>query len=76
MAAKRRKASGGGGRKAATAKPGGASSRELADWFWGETAGGRLLLALHPVCLKAADPGVRRVATGQLVPRIQQHRLG
>ena len=62
--------------EAATAKPGYASSRDLADWFWGETAAGRLLLALHPICLDAADSGVRRVAAGQLVPRIQQHRLG
>jgi hypothetical protein len=62
--------------EAATAKPGGASaSRALADWFWGETAAGGLLLALHPACAASADPGVRHVAATQLVPRIQQHRL-
>ncbi len=61
--------------EAATAQPGPVTSRALADWFWGGTAAGRLLLALHPVCLAAADPGVRRVATGQLVPRAQKHRL-
>lgn len=61
--------------EAATAKPGRATSRELADWFWGETAAGKLLLMLHPACLESADKGVRRVASKQLVPRAQQHRL-
>ncbi len=61
--------------EAATARPGRVSSRELADWFWGETSAGALLLALHPICLESADPGVRRVALGQLIPRAQQHRL-
>lgn len=63
--------------EAATAKPGGAAaSRVLADWFWGETAAGGLLLALHPACAASPDAGVRHVAATQLVPRIQQHRLG
>ena len=61
--------------EAATAQPGRASSHALADWFWGGTAAGRLLLALHPVCLDATDAGVKRVALGQLVPRQQMHRL-
>lgn len=63
--------------EAATAKPGAAagSSRALADWFWGGTAAGRLLLALQPVCAGSADKGVRWVATSQLVPRAQRHRL-
>ena len=60
--------------EAATAQPGGVS-RALADWFWGETAAGALLLALHPVCGASPDKGVRHVAATQLVPRIQQHRL-
>lgn len=61
--------------EAATAKPGAATSKDLADWFWGATAAGRLLLALHPVCLTSDDAGIRHVATSQLVPRLQQHRL-
>ena len=60
--------------EAATARPGAATSRQLADWFWGETAAGALLLALQPVCADSADAGVRHVATGQFVPRIQRHR--
>jgi hypothetical protein len=62
--------------EAATAQPGQASSRDLADWFWGETAAGALLLAMHPVCLESPDAGVRRIASAQLIPRAQAHRLG
>jgi hypothetical protein len=61
--------------EAAIAKPGRSSSHELADWFWGETGAGELLLALHPVCLECIDVGVRRVAAKQLIPRAQEHRL-
>jgi hypothetical protein len=60
---------------AAAAKPGAASSRDLADWFWGDTAAGALLLSLHPVLLAHTDSGVRNVALSQLAPRLQQHRL-
>ena len=62
--------------EAATAKPGSASSRDLADWFWGATAAGRLLLDLQPAALKSTDAGIRQVAAGQMVPRLQKHRLG
>ena len=61
--------------EAATAKPGNVSSQELADWFWGGTAAGRLLLALHPAALESADDGIKWVAETQLVPRLQKHRL-
>lgn len=61
--------------EAATAQPGNATSRSVADWFWGATAGGRLLLMLHPVCAAASDDGVQRVALSQLIPRLQKHRL-
>ena len=61
--------------EAATAQPGRVSSHELADWFWGETAAGELLLVLHPIGLDSADAGVRRVASSQLIPRAQVHRM-
>lgn len=61
--------------EAATAKPGRVSSQELADWFWGETAGGELLLALYGACAASTDESVQQVAKGQLVPRAHQHRL-
>ena len=62
--------------EAATAKPGAAKSHELADWFWGGTAGGRLLLSLHPAALESAEEGIKQVALGQMVPRAQKHLLG
>ena len=63
--------------EAITAQPGPKpSSKTLADWFWGETATGALALALHPVLLESANPRLRQVGEGQLVPRAQQHRLG
>jgi len=62
--------------EAASSRPGGAAAaKALADWFWGETAAGELILTLHPVCLASADTGLRGVAESQLVPRAQQHRL-
>lgn len=62
--------------EAMASQPGqGGSPTGLADWFWGETAGGALLLALHPACLACDDKRVQLVGRGMLVPRAQQHRL-
>ncbi len=62
--------------EAASARPGGsAAPRALADWFWGETAAGRLILRLHPVCAASPDRALRALARGALVPRTQQHRI-
>lgn len=62
--------------EAASARPGAAASpRQLADWFWGETSAGALILALHPACLASENAQLKLVATGALVPRAQQHRL-
>lgn len=61
--------------EAATAKPGATNSRAVADWFWGETAAGKLFLAAYPKCLDHVDKGVRHVADSLFVPRAQEHRL-
>lgn len=59
--------------EAAQARPGPvATGKQLADWFWGETAAGVMLLKLHPVCQASAEPTLRSAA--DLVPRVQQHR--
>jgi len=60
--------------EAATARPGKSSSGELADWFWGETLAGKLLLALKSVCLQSSDPSIKILGTLLLVPRNQEHR--
>ncbi|MGE0699616.1 MAG: hypothetical protein AB7O57_11005 [Hyphomicrobiaceae bacterium] len=51
------------------------SPEPAADWFWGETAAGALLLAIAVAARNHADPDVRRVAERTLVPRTQAHRL-
>jgi hypothetical protein len=62
--------------EAASARPGGAAeARALADWFWGDTAAGRVILRLHPVCAASPDKALRGLAQGALVPRVQRHRL-
>lgn len=62
--------------EAASMRPGGgASSQQLADWFWGETSAGALVLALHPVCMTSADAELRHVADSMMIPRNQKHRL-
>ena len=61
---------------AALMRPGGAASpREIADWYWGETSAGALVLALLPICLVSENTGLRLVAETQLVPRAQRHRV-
>jgi hypothetical protein len=52
------------------------SATAIADWLWGETACGALLLAAHPVCLAHQDRRVQLVGRGMWVPRAQQHRIG
>ena len=62
--------------EAASARPGGAASAEqLADWFWGDTAAGAAILALHPVAVASDNITLRHVGERALVPRAQQHRL-
>ncbi|MGI9478911.1 MAG: hypothetical protein ACR2PI_19575 [Hyphomicrobiaceae bacterium] len=62
--------------EAAAMRPGGAASRtQLMDWFWGDTAAGALLLALHPACMASGDDDLRHVADTMMIPRNQKHRL-
>lgn len=60
--------------EAAAAQPGCTGSRQTADWFWGQTAAGRLLLNLKAACLKSGDPAIKILGTLLLVPRSQAHR--
>lgn len=62
--------------EAATGQPQPVGSRQLADWFWGETAAAKLFVALRERCL--ADPDVLRQQIGRnlMVPREQWSRFG
>jgi hypothetical protein len=60
--------------EAAAAQPGYASSKDVADWFWGETSAGRMLLQLKQACSEHPDGLVKLVALFILVPVAQSYR--
>jgi len=55
--------------EAAAAKPGGAGAQAVQDWFWFDTAAGRLLLQVNALCAGAEDKSVQRLAATSVVPR-------
>jgi hypothetical protein len=61
--------------EAAAAQPGASGSR-LADWFWGETAAGRLHFMLQQRLMALPDNSLQLLARMMLVPRGQAHRAG
>ena len=61
--------------EAATARPGPSTTRELEDWFWGFTAGGRMFLDLQRHCATSDDQFVALLGKQYIVPRTQFHRL-
>ena len=54
--------------EAAAAKPG-ARADAVQDWFWFDTAAGRLLLKVNALCAGAEDTSVQRLAATSVVPR-------
>lgn len=58
--------------EAATAQPNGQSSREIATWFWHDTATGRLFRAVHEIGVTHADHSVRAIVKAAFIPRSQQ----
>jgi hypothetical protein len=59
--------------EAITAQPAqkAADSQPLADWFWRETAAGRVLFAVQEVCQHSEVSGMKGVASSFLIPRAQ-----
>ncbi len=58
--------------EAVTAQPGGAAESDaLAEWFWGETTGGKLLSAVKQACMEKDDGMVNTVGAMMLVPMEQ-----
>jgi hypothetical protein len=53
-----------------TAQPGqaNASSKKLRDWFWDETVGGKVLLALKKVCQASPDKMTQMIGAHFIVP--------
>lgn len=60
--------------EARAAQPGGHASHAIRDWFWHETAAGRLLRELQAALENDDDPRVKDFAANYLIPR--QARYG
>ena len=52
------------------------SSKQLDDWFWGETSAAKLLLALRERLIPDEDPALRMLGHNSVVPREQWIRFG
>ncbi|PPR60892.1 MAG: hypothetical protein CFH10_01345 [Alphaproteobacteria bacterium MarineAlpha4_Bin2] len=50
-------------------------SRQLADWFWGETSAAKLLLALRERLIPEKDPALQLLGHNSVVPREQWTRF-
>jgi len=62
--------------EAVMAQPGqrAASSNQVADWFWGETAAGKVLFAVKDACEKSEKGLLKIVGRMLIVPVAQAHR--
>lgn len=60
--------------EAAIARPDGrGSDLEIANWLWGETTLGGLLVAVRDWAMEAEDPKIRELAQNAMVPYHQRH---
>jgi len=59
--------------EAATARPGRASDKELADWYYGETVMGKVLVDLNETSRLADDGILNKMAIRKILPAHQQH---
>jgi hypothetical protein len=61
--------------ESAISQPGNASAREVAEWFWDETAAGKLFMALEPVLTASGDEKLHLLGERLLIPRAQFHKM-
>lgn len=61
--------------ESAVSQPGNPTSREVSEWFWGQTQAGRLFLALPAVLARNQDKAIKMVGERMVVPYAQRHRL-
>ena len=62
--------------EAVMAQPGIHTVESIQDWFWGQTAAGELLFALHARTLQSTDALEKHFAVNNLVPRRIRHTIG
>lgn len=55
--------------EAAAARPGALDAGAIQNWFWHETAAGRVFLAFHKLCLASPDKSLQQLCATSLVPR-------
>jgi hypothetical protein len=60
--------------ESATSQPGWVNASEVENWYWGETAAGRLVREIKNTCTDHTDPMVKIVAAFTLVPLTQAFR--
>jgi hypothetical protein len=58
-----------------SAQPGERTAQDAHEWFWRETAAGRMLLKLREVGLASEDVSVKGFASNNLVPRAILHTV-
>jgi hypothetical protein len=61
--------------EAAQSQPGNASSAEMNEWFWGQTAAAKVYFALREELVESDDKGLKIFANMLLIPRSQAHRI-
>ncbi|MGI9570881.1 MAG: hypothetical protein ACR2PH_14365, partial [Desulfobulbia bacterium] len=59
--------------EAASAQPGDASDVQLADWFYGQTSIGKILMAINETCNKTDDEVLKMMSNRRIIPTHQQH---
>ena len=61
--------------EAAIARPDQRSSDlEVANWLWGETTLGKVLVAIRDASMDSAEPSLKALAPVAMVPGHQRHR--
>ena len=59
--------------EAGLARPGIATDKELADWYYGETIAGKVLLKVNEACAKSGDEVLIGMSDRRIIPIHQQH---
>jgi hypothetical protein len=59
--------------EAAAARPGAPDAAAIQSWFWDETAGGRIFLAMQARCEASEDKSLQRLCATSIVPRAVMH---
>jgi hypothetical protein len=62
--------------EAVSAQPGQSAAQQAHEWFWRDTAAGRVFLNLREACLGHDDASVLDFGSKNLVPRAILHTLG